>query len=180
MGRPRKPAELQALKGNPSKRPLAVAPADVLGPMAAPKHLGSEERKIWNRIAPDLIRAKILRETDRELFALLVDALHDFYQATKQLKAEGLSYESTSPHSPMMRRLNPVYLIKDRSRREAIRIMTMCGMSPVSRTAIFAHLARQAGGPVTDELPGDAKPAEEQRLFEDDGEDQMSPVGALN
>lgn len=179
MARPRKPAEEQKLKGNPSHRPLAVAPTDLLGPMAAPKHLTAADKKIWNRIAPDLVRAKILRETDRELFALLVDALRDFYEATKHIKANGLTYESSSPHTARMLRINPVYLVKDRSRREAIRIMQMCGMSPVSRTAVFAHLAREAGGQVRDELPANAAPPEEQGLFEE-GEDDMRPVGALN
>jgi len=169
------------LKGNPSRRPVVVAPTETLAPdvAKAPKHLSAAGRNIWDRLAPDLVRAKILRVTDRELFALLVDALEDFYSATSLLKKQGLSYVSSSPHTPEMRRLNPLYLIKDRSRREAIRIMNMCGMSPVSRTAVFAHLAREAGGQVHDALPANAAPPEEAGLF-DDADDMIKPVGALN
>lgn len=176
-GRPARPAEEQALLGNPGHRPVAVAPLEVL-PRAAhepPDHLSDRGKEVWRRIAPGLIAANILRDTDVEVFSLFVEALGEFWTAAETCRVEGMTYETVSNHGTM-KRVHPAYVIMDRSRREATRLALQFGLTPAARVQLFAHLARKSGLSPNAQPPADAQPAEDARLFDD----MDSPIGALN
>ena len=69
-GRKPKPAEVREAQGNPGHRPMPTAAHDVPGLKAsAPKGLPVAARRIWEELAPELGRMKLLRTTDFGAFS---------------------------------------------------------------------------------------------------------------
>ena len=72
-----KPAVLRLLEGNPGKRALNLS--DGVNPKVevptAPKHLGRDAKKEWNRITPLLEELGLISGLDRAALALYCDAV---------------------------------------------------------------------------------------------------------
>jgi P27 family predicted phage terminase small subunit len=72
-----KPAVLRLLEGNPAKRALNLS--DGVNPKVevptAPKHLGRDAKKEWNRITPLLEELGLISGLDRAALALYCDAV---------------------------------------------------------------------------------------------------------
>src|SRR3954464_13983683 len=71
-GRPRKPATLKLLEGNPGKRLVSdnePQPA-ALSSLDPPEWLDAEGIEAWEQLAPELARLGLLTVLDRPLFAL--------------------------------------------------------------------------------------------------------------
>lgn len=70
MGRPRKPTHLKLLDGNPGKRPL---PENEPKPMPIrpdmPKWLNKHGKKMWEELAEELERLRLLTRIDGQAFA---------------------------------------------------------------------------------------------------------------
>lgn len=72
-----KPAELKAIEGNRSRRPLnldAQVRPDVEIP-DIPKHLGKEARKEWKRISAELLRYNLISKMDRTMLGMLCQSV---------------------------------------------------------------------------------------------------------
>lgn len=64
MGNPRKPTELRELEGNRGHRPIPESPDYPLASIKPPAIVRNTQRRIWNRYAPILYQAGVLRDPD--------------------------------------------------------------------------------------------------------------------
>ena len=138
MGRHRKPAEEQAIKGNPGHRPIAIAPTEILpvvDSLAAPKFMTPKAKKVWARVAPELIAANILRESDVESFAQYCELVAVFWDAASKMKRGAL----------IDGKPNPAWKIMREAQLNARSMAAQFGMTPAARVAIFEHFARKGG-----------------------------------
>lgn len=79
MGRPRKPTHLALLAGDDKKNPDRVNRSEPMPddlPVVPPVTMSAEVRAIWDRLAPDRIRKRVLTAWDVDAFALFCQALH--------------------------------------------------------------------------------------------------------
>lgn len=70
-GRPRKPTALKLLQGNPGKRPLPKNEPHPKVGCDPPPWLPLDARVEWKRLAPGLLRYRLLTELDGDAFAAL-------------------------------------------------------------------------------------------------------------
>lgn len=143
-GRRPDPAELKALKAPAgAKRPENIVPEAQLRTLAdePPPWLKGMAAKIWAEIWPHLASSRMGRETDRPTLAIYCQDYADYIEAVLQLKHRGKIYTTTSAHTPIMYRLNPWEIIKDRANRRLNLREDKLGLSPAARGAIMARFA---------------------------------------
>src|SRR5262245_49393351 len=69
-GAPPKPTALETLQGNPSHRPVAADPKPDPAPSTAPpRWLRGRGRRVWEAMAPELLRLGLLSKLDVATFA---------------------------------------------------------------------------------------------------------------
>ena len=144
---------MKLAKGNPSRRPVGVDPADETGGapvvdhrtgmrVARPTWLTGEGRKIWERLAPRLAAMKLLGQPDAEAFARYCRNFARWLKMQKTLDREGETYESESAHGKL-KRAHPAYMIGDRLERQLLAAEANFGLNPAERQRIFAARAAQ-------------------------------------
>ena len=77
QGRPRKPTALKALHGDFKHDPQRRNPREPVPgptPVEPPEHLSGPARKIWDQVAPDMIRTGVLTSWDVHTFAEICEA----------------------------------------------------------------------------------------------------------
>ncbi len=182
-GRKPKPAEVREAQGNPGHRPLSTAAHDVPGLKAsAPKGLPVAARRIWEELAPELGRMKLLRSTDFGAFSRYCEHLARWVALTKDLRKKGETYVTESAHGTM-ERVRPAFLVRDRLESRLESLEDRFGLSPSARQQLLQRLSM---APPLPQQPG---------LFGDDAAQQpgqspdaptvppapaASPVGLLN
>lgn len=175
-GRPRQPAELQRLKGDPSKRGKGVlereaaaeaegagGASEVLAPAVfdTPEYLTHErERTIFQRITRELLPRNIIRQTDFGVVARYAVYMHrwiaakeDLDQAARDLGKEVVGWYSTDSTNgaggvKMLRRHPAAVDMLDLG-AELIKLETMIGLTPMARQSLMRglqSLPKGAGG----------------------------------
>ena len=85
------PTVITKLKGNPGKRPLNKhEPKPEIVLPHCPEFLDKDARKEWNRLAPILLRMKVLTEADYIALASLCQAYSTMVKAQVQLNKTGI------------------------------------------------------------------------------------------
>lgn len=74
-GRPRKPRHLKALHGDRKDRTNDREPTPGDGQVAPPYSLSADVQAVWDRLAPDRIRLKLVTAWDVDAFAAFCEAL---------------------------------------------------------------------------------------------------------
>lgn len=160
-GRRPDPAAVQDAKGNPGRRPAAPK-GDQAGELtlppvksAAPRHLKGKPLEIWNRIAPDLVRMNLLRETDHNALAVYCETVAAYRAATNKLKNTSKVYWTKSNHG-MLQRINPWFVVQQRLVKAMLDYEDRFGLSPAMRQRIQLQNAQTpAQLPLT---PADPEP----------------------
>ena len=179
MGRHSDPQGVQDAKGNPRKqRRVVEAPEEESAPahkVAAPRKLGRDPQRVWDKLARELVRTNVIRTTDHEALARYCLLLDEWWKHTRRLKKEGVVYVSNSRHGKMKRQ-NPLFPITMRLDQWLESYEINFGLTPSARQRIMLGLAAAQ--------PSIGKPGE---LFEKDGAappppapDNDSPIGLLN
>ena len=180
MGRRREPGAVQAAKGHPGKRRKTGAPA-VEEVAAAPRKidpprtLNRDERRVWDKIAPELLRVNLVRATDFEALARYCYNLEVWWKWSRKIRKEGSTYESESKHG-RMKRLHPLFHATMRLEQALVQIEDRFGLTPAARQRLLLQMAGQVpsdpkglfGGP-NGENPDEAPPP-----------DAPGPLGILN
>lgn len=162
-GRKPKPAEVREAQGNPGHRPLSTAAHDVPGLKAsAPKGLPVAARRIWEELAPELARMKLLRSTDFGAFSRYCEHLARWGALTKDLRKNGETYTSKSAHGEL-ERVRPAFLVRDRLESRLESLEDRFGLSPSARQQLLQRLSM---APPLPQQPG---------LFGDDAAQQSAP-----
>jgi len=91
MGRPKTPAALKLLRGNPGKKTLTadVNPPAVKEPYQVPAWLSKDARVVWIKVAPELAKLNLLTIVDLEPLAIYCQAVSDVITITKILNKDG-------------------------------------------------------------------------------------------
>lgn len=96
-GRPRKPAALKALAGNPGKRPI---PEHELNRKVAlprpPRHLDPMERAAWRSVGKILVERNVVTAGDGLALEAVCVAYAEWRRARQVLRKEGTTYEIRS------------------------------------------------------------------------------------
>ena len=179
-GRKPKPAEVREAQGNPGRRPLSSAAHDLPGlKSTAPKTLPIAARRIWEDLAPELGRMKLLRSTDFGAFARYCEHLARWVALTKDLRKNGETYVTASAHGTM-ERIRPAFMVRDRLEARMESLEDRFGLSPMARQQLLQRLAMapppapQPGLFGDDQQPGAAAPDAPA------ASPPPSPVGLLN
>jgi P27 family predicted phage terminase small subunit len=138
-------AEVKRAKGNPGRRRLVDAPPSLQGlAMAPPPRLALDARKIWTQLAPELGRLNFLRESDRPAFERYCEHLAKWWEMTRALRKEGMTYFSKSDHNPDgLYRVNPKFLIRERLEKRLEVLEDRFGLTPAARQQILHRAAMQ-------------------------------------
>lgn len=131
-GRTPKPTALKELTGNPGKRAMPKdEPEPEIAGVEAPAHLSEIARQEWERLAPELIRLRLLTVVDLGLLAAWCVAWADFCEAEKAL-AGGVVVKGKDDH--LVR--SPWFIVKYKAVEAMVKISDRMGFSPSARVGL--------------------------------------------
>lgn len=174
-------AEMKRRKGNPGRRALpspqdereqALAAGGV--GVAPPDWLSAGGREIWSRLAPKLMKLKLLQQWDVETFARYCHKFALWIEYHKKMSTEGYSYQVSTNHGEWVR-LHPLFNAADRLDRTLQADEQKFGLNPADRQRIIAGAAALASPP-----PGDLFANDQMRPAGDGEMESRSPIGLLN
>jgi len=98
-GRKPAPAVVKEAKGNPGRRRIGADPVDTsqTGGVAPPSWLKGDALAVWNRLAPNVARLKLLTPVDAESFARYCRNLSRWLKMQDVLDKEGETYVPLDP-----------------------------------------------------------------------------------
>ena len=142
-GPPPKPTALKIIAGNPGKKPLPKnEPKPMVEAPVPPKHLSFEARLEWERLAPMLVRLKLLTKLDRAALSAYCQAWGRHVEAEEQIaKASALAF--THNGYPIV---NPWATISKQAVDQMARFIAEFGLTPASRTRIAAPNPEEPDG----------------------------------
>lgn len=158
------PDNIRVLTGNRGKRP-PTNNAGVISPEIAipdcPAHLSPEAKKEWRRVAPELLKMRIITEIDRAALAAYCQAYGRWVEAEQRIKELNDIGKKSGTKSAGLYDLTPngfkqmsVWLqISNRATAEIKTWMAEFGMTPANRVKI-----QQAQVPEQKDLFPDDKP----------------------
>lgn len=192
MGRRKQPAGLQEAMGNPGRR-KAVAPTrstkrpakvqDAAVPYVLKGREFTDARKVWDRIAPELIKSNIMTPTDFEAFGRYCVHVADWAELSKTIKREGRTQTVKTTSGDEMVRMHPAVKARELAEKRMIDLEDRFGLNPRYRMAImrdmnalpgFGGLFDRGG---QDDKPDQAAPAEPVAPSEIDDDDDIIGFG---
>jgi P27 family predicted phage terminase small subunit len=141
-GPPRTEAALNALRGNPGRRPGnpdEPKPAAARS-LAAPRWLKADARAIWDELAPELHRLGLLTQIDVAVLAAACRWWAIYRRADRALNGPLLAETKANG-----RHARPEYGIAQRAFHEAMRVFSRFGVTPSDRLHLRAPAAKPAG-----------------------------------
>ena len=101
-GRKRQSASITETKGNPGHRARTKAPAakpsDLAVPLKVPggipRELTKHGKAVWNMVAPQLLKSKLLHPTDRISLTRYCDTVAEYWKVTRELREKDYTYEA--------------------------------------------------------------------------------------
>ncbi|MGW5519261.1 phage terminase small subunit P27 family [Nocardia africana] len=107
-GRPGKPTHLKILEGERPDRINNSEPVPDEAEIVCPSELSERARKVWDRLAPDLIAKKVLTAWDVPMFAVFCNAVATYWENNELMAGEYTARGAAggvikSPHWQIMR-----------------------------------------------------------------------------
>ncbi len=129
------PTVITKLKGNPGKRPLNKhePKPDIVLPYC-PEFLDKDARKEWDRLAPILLRMKVLTEADYIALASLCQAYSTMVKAQVQLNKTGILFKTPSGYIQQ----SPLISIVNNCTEKIVTLCREFGLTPSARTRVQA------------------------------------------
>ena len=136
MGRTPKPAALKLVTGrSPGRdsggREVNSGPAFARIPPKAPTWLSREAAAEWRRVAPELSRLDLLKESDRAALSAYCESWSTFVAASRQVHKEGLTIEAAQGTLP-----HPAVAIARNAQREVRAWAAHFGLTPSTEQAL--------------------------------------------
>jgi P27 family predicted phage terminase small subunit len=137
-GRPRKPTALHVVEG--TTRADRENPDEPRPELGAQRPFWLTKRGVWawKKLAPRLVKTRILTELDAEALALLCDAYADYLEARAIVAREGLTYESATESGGTMIRPRPEVDMKARAWARVEKMLSNFGATPAARAKVHA------------------------------------------
>ena len=197
-GRKGQPARVREAKGNPGKRAARPAKSTAAAARPAkgqdvamsakdqgdattavaiskfsggvPRELTKRAKAVWNTLAPQLVHANVVRQTDRGALARYCDTVAEYWAVTQTLRRKKYTYLLKTIAGDKMPRLNPLFMVQDRLAKRLDALEDRFGLTPRSRQEILYRLAQAQAPQLPLDNPATGEPAPE----------PDSPVGFLN
>ena len=138
VGRPRKPATVHHLNGNPGKRPLSLPDFNPKVELPSPpEHLLPAARAEWIRIGPLLEQCGLVSAVDRAALALYCQAYGRWQEAEAELakiKERQGSIIVTSPNGYPMH--HPLLNVINKAQDQVHSYLQQFGLSPAVREKV--------------------------------------------
>ena len=161
-GRKAQPAAVKEAKGNPGKRPIPKAEAEVPDHTAdVPAWLTDREAvRVWKELSQALRGINLLKATDHVAFSRYCYYVGLWIKETRRLKGKPLTYTTTSKHVGKMQRINQSLVVVLRLEDKIVKLEEQLGATPASRQSLLQRLAAQPQLPFPkpDEVPADHTP----------------------
>lgn len=164
MARPTKPTAEKKLCGSRTRKKAVAAPVEAppavpvpasdvpLPPAWLTDDIATSE---WVRLAPDLMKMRVLTPMDSVNLAMLCQATAAYVKAQQVIAEKGATYTTTSKHGEMDR-VRPEVKIAAESEKTILRITKEFGLAPLSRARMATAHAHNG---VQLPLPGFDTPA---------------------
>ena len=142
-GRTPKPTSLKLVAGNPGKRALnkQEPDPDYLQDLTAPEWLKPAARTVWDEMAPQACKAKLLTEVDVQTFAMGCVAMAEYRKASDRVDADGAikikkTIDKEGNEVDAGEYMNPWAGAQSMYFKQAMAAFTQFGMTPRARTGI--------------------------------------------
>ena len=133
-GRPPKPTALKVIQGNPGKRKLdknAPAPDALAQVPDPPAWLGPIAASIWRQVAPWLVQARILTDTDLHNLELFAMAYQRWREAEEDISKNGIVVMGAKQEIK-----NPACTVANESARRISTFGAALGLDPAARARL--------------------------------------------
>ena len=133
-GRPPKPTALKVIQGNPGKRKLdknAPAPDALVKVPDPPAWLGTIAASIWRQVAPWLVQARILTDTDLHNLELFAMAYQRWREAEDDISKNGIVVMGAKQEIK-----NPACTVANESARRISTFGAALGLDPAARARL--------------------------------------------
>jgi P27 family predicted phage terminase small subunit len=128
--RPKQPAALRLLRGNPGRRRIKQEPLPERGALPAPPpYLDERARAEWTRTAPELHQLGLLTVCDLAVFAAYCQSYARWVEAEQQLAASSLTIETTNGNVIQ----SPLVGIARRAAHDMVKFAIEMGLTPGGR-----------------------------------------------
>ena len=133
MARPKIPTALKIAKGTLEKSRLLNEPTtEPEQDLDAPLHFNGEALKIWNKIAPELMRMQCFGKVDKEAVVAYCQNMSLYMDLYKEVVVDGAIIENR--HGEKI--INPCFKAAMSAHSEALRIGQMLGITASARGKI--------------------------------------------
>lgn len=137
-GRKKKPTALKLLAGNPGKRKLTKEFTLASFSLDVPEELLTNKNKIakeeWERNAPLLVSARILKKIDRTAMLVYCLAFQDFIQASRGLEK---GYFIKNERGELQ--ISPYVKLQKNFFEQITKMCSELGLTPTSRCKLETH-----------------------------------------
>lgn len=135
MARLPKPTHLKLVEGNKGKRAINnfEPDPDYLNDLRAPDYLPEQAKLVWNDLAPQLRKAKLLTMLDIEAACQLCVAIAQYRHATQELNFDFIR------HGQKGQSLNQLMVAQSMAFKQANTIMQQFGMTPAARSRVVVN-----------------------------------------
>lgn len=133
QGRTTKPTALKVIEGNKGKRGINKQEPDpeYLVDLTPPAWLSEDAKRVWDEVAPNLSKAKLLTCVDVELLAQGCVGIANFRKAHAMASGDQMiSAGLTGKY------VNPWLVVQSMSFKQSMKVFEQFGMSPAARTRI--------------------------------------------
>lgn len=151
-GRKPKPTILRLLDGNPGKRPL---PVDEPEPTAAksatpPQWLADDAKRLYRKIAKELIELELLTVLDVELLGAYCEAWSQFLLATQRVQEMGPVIWTTTAKGFDVQSKNPYCDTKKDSLATVMQLSSRFGFTPSDRVGLHINPEKAMSDPISE------------------------------
>lgn len=127
------PTAIKLLKGNPGKRKLNQnEPTPLITLPHCPAYLDADARTEWDRLAPILVRMKVLTEADYIALASLCQAYSTMMKAQEQLNRSGILFKTPSGYVQQ----SPLIGIVNNCTEKIVTLCREFGLTPSARSRV--------------------------------------------
>ena len=146
MARPSKPTALKLIEGNKGKRATSAHEIDpaFLNDLSAPAWLPDSAKKVWDEIAPELRKNRVLTVMDVQALEQGCVAIANYREITGKIAGKYTTADGKS--------LNQLMIAQSMMFKQAQSVMQQFGMTPVARSKVLVD-------PQGDLFEKDKKPA---------------------
>lgn len=96
-----------------------------------PEFMSVDGQEVWRRLAPELVKRQRLEPHFHELFAGYCEEAAVYIAMTKDISANGISYETGAGRNGNQQRTRPEVHLRKAALDQMVRLSSLFGLSPI-------------------------------------------------